>query len=152
MVDKAEFRKAYKNSVDFKLKFRQRMFMAMIIILMTINIFNLINGRLTVLLALIGLVAGSVIGFFLSRMLKVLWHEEKEKVVSQLDLLGIILLIVYMIIELSRDWFVGHWLSGDTLAAFGLIFLTGLMIGRFIGTFRQIRKILRELILDPELD
>jgi Kef-type K+ transport system membrane component KefB len=77
-------------------------------------------------------------------MFKIFWHQEKEKVISQLDTLGIILLVLYIGIEFGRNWIFGYWLSGPTLTAFGLIVLTGLLLGRFLGTLIKIKKVLAE--------
>ena len=57
-------------------------------------------------------------------------------------LLGTILLIVYIGAELGRKYIFQHWLSGAELNAFGLVILTGLLLGRFLGTAIQIKNIL----------
>jgi len=48
-------------------------------------------------------------------MFKIFWHQDKQKVVSQLDTMGTILLIFYIGIEVGRNWIFGHWLSGTAL-------------------------------------
>lgn len=134
--------KNYRQKVDRRLKIRQRIFFVIIPILLAIDIKNVLNDKLSAVLALIGFIFATLIGLLLSRMFKIFWHQEKEKVMSQLDTIGIILLVIYMGIEFFRNWIFGHWLTGPTLTAFGLIILTGLLLGRFLGTLIKINKIL----------
>ncbi len=134
----------YRNKVDKKLIIRQRIFFVIIPILMIMGVINVAKGKLSVAIALSGFMLTTLIGIGLSRMFKILWHEEKEKVISQLDTLGVILLILYVGIELSKKWIFGYWLSGPALTAFGLIIITGLILGRFLGTSIKIRKVLQE--------
>jgi hypothetical protein len=134
----------YKEKVDKKLIIRQRIFFILILILLSISTVNTVQGKVTILLAVSGFLLATAVGVLLSRMFKVFWHEEKGKVVSRLDTLGILLLIIYIAIEATRNWIFSHWLSGPTLTSFGLIILTGLLLGRFLGTLISVHKILNE--------
>lgn len=136
--------KNYQAKVDKKLIIRQRIFLILVLILIIIDILNIIDHKLNIFLAIIGFIFSITIGLFLSRMFKIFWHEEKEKVVSKLDTVGFLFLILYIIIELSKEWIFGHWLSGETLTSFSLIILTGLILGRFLGTVNEIDRILNE--------
>jgi hypothetical protein len=134
----------YRDKVDKKLIIRQRLFFLIILVLVTIGIVNVSTGKISVFIALSGFVVTTLIGLGLSRMFKIFWHQEKEKVISQLDTMGVILLILYISIKLGRNWIFGHWLSGSTLTTFGLIILTGLLFGRFLGTLIRINKVLSD--------
>jgi len=134
--------KYYRENVSKRLMVRQGIFFAIISILAFISIANVIKGKIGINLASGGFLIALAIGLALSRMFKIFWHEEQEKVVSQLDMLGAILLIVYISAELGRKYIFQHWLSGAELNAFGLVILTGLLLGRFLGTAIQIKNIL----------
>lgn len=134
----------YRENVDKKLLIRQLIFVGIIFVLIIITTLNIIEKRIGPLLALFGLILSTSVGVLLSRMFKIFWHQKKEKVMYQLDTLGTTLLIIYIIVEINRKWFFEHWLSGATLSAFSLIILMGLLLGRFIGTFLKINKILEE--------
>jgi hypothetical protein len=134
----------YKTNVDRRLLIRQTIFFIIIAILMVISIRNIVTGKIDDLLAASGFLLATFIGLILSRMFRIFWHEEKERVVSQLDTLGTILLVIYISVELGRKWLFEHWLSGAQLNAFGLIILTGLLLGRFLGTSLQIKQVLSE--------
>ena len=124
--------------------YRQVIFFIIIFILITLSMINIFRGRISATLATSGFLLATIIGLPLSRMFKIFWHQEKGRVVSQLDKFGIIILVLYIGVEFERDWLFGHWLSGDTLTAFGLAVLTGLLLGRFLGTSLDINKILSD--------
>ncbi|MES2623567.1 MAG: hypothetical protein V4576_04155 [Patescibacteria group bacterium] len=140
----------YRAQVDTKLIIRQRIFMIIICVLMAINIGNVVHKNIGVTLATEGFLISTIVGLFLSRMFKIFWHEEKAKVVSRLDTVGVIMLIGYIIFEVSRNQILGHFLSGNKLAAFSLIVLTGLLLGRFLGTLIRIKEILASEGMEPD--
>ncbi len=134
----------YRQNVDTKLIFRQRIFIVVIFILIIISVVNVFEGKISALLAVSGFLISAIIGLVLSRIFKILWHEEKGKVIYQLDKLSITLLVIYIIIEIGRKWFLEHWLTGAALSAFGLIVLMGLLSGRFLGTMIKIKRVLED--------
>lgn len=138
--------KHYRDNVHKKLIIRQRIFLLITLILLIVSIVNISDGKINFLLAAGGFAAGTLIGAGLSRMFKIYWHPEQAKVISRLDALGILLLIIYIAVDIEKSWIFGHWLTGPTLSAFGLIFLTGLLLGRFLGTGFRINKILTKII------
>jgi hypothetical protein len=136
--------KIYRKNVDLRLIIRQRIFFIIVTVFIMISITNIVLGKINYILAISGFALAVVIGLFLSRMFKIFWHDEKEKVVAQLDTVGTILLILYIITEIFRKWIFEHWLSGAELNSFILIVLTGILLGRFLGTGFRIRTTLAE--------
>lgn len=61
------------------------------------------------------------------------WHPSEEKVISQLDVIGTIVITLYIALEIGKTWIFGHWLQGPTLSAFTLALLGGMLGGRFLG-------------------
>ncbi len=96
------------------------------------------------LLASSGLLIGIGLGFLAGRMIKVKWHEKRNKVISEMDRIGMIILIIYIIFEYNRNAIFGRWLEGATLTAFGFSILTGMMLGRFLNTKMDIEDVLKE--------
>lgn len=135
--------KDYRENVSKRLMIRQGVFFVIVSILMAISIVNIFKETIGVILAGSGFLIALAIGLAMSRTFRIFWHEEQEKVVSQLDKLGAILLIVYICAEVGRKFIFQYWLSGAKLNAFGLIILTGLLLGRFLGTAIQIKNVLR---------
>ena len=99
-------------------------------------------NRISILMSLEGLLAGTLIGIVAGRMFKISWDDEAQKVVSRLDKIGVFFLIMYISIEIGRKWLFGYWIHGSALNAFGLIFLAGLMLGRLLTTLKNIKKVL----------
>jgi hypothetical protein len=135
--------KDYRENVSKRLMIRQGVFFVIVLILMVISIVNVFKEKIGVILAISGFLLAGAIGLALSRMFRIFWNEEQEKVVSKLDMFGTILLIGYICAEVGRKFIFQYWLSGAELNAFGLVILTGLLLGRFLGTTIQIRNVLR---------
>lgn len=110
---------------------------------MVISIANVFDEKIGVFLAFSGFLLALAIGLTLSRMFRIFWNQELEKVISKLDVLGTILLIGYICAEVGRKFIFQYRLSGAELNALGLVILTGLLLGRFIGTTIQTKNILR---------
>lgn len=134
--------KDYRENVSTRLIIRLGIFLVIVSILMVFSILNILEGKISVILAGSGFAIALAIGLAMSRTFKIFWHEEQEKVVSRLDKLGAVLLVGYLSAEVGRKYIFQYWLSGAKLNAFGLVVLTGLILGRFLGTAIQIRNVL----------
>ncbi|MBI3581051.1 MAG: hypothetical protein HY098_03085 [Nitrospinae bacterium] len=137
-------RKAAKKHMEGRLSRRLTVFLIITTVLSVIVILNVVEGRISPLLAGGGFALGVTVGLLAGRMFIIFWHPETEKVVSRLDKVGFIILAFYIALEVGRKWVFGHWLHGATLNAFGLAILTGLLLGRFLSMAIKIRKILVE--------
>jgi len=133
-----------KDNVEKKLIIRQLIFIVIIAVLVFLDARNIITGRIDLILAVSGFLLATTVGLALSRMFKIFWHEEKNKVISKLDTTGAILLVIYISFEINRAWIFQHWLTGDLVNVFGLVVLSGLLLGRFLGTVVKIKNVLIE--------
>ena len=106
---------------------------------------DVIQQRFDIGLAFIGFLVGFLAGLFLSRMYRLDWNEETTKVVSQLDLIGRIILAAYVLFMVGRNWILGYWVPASDLMGFVLCFTAGTMIGRVGATRRGIRLVLYAL-------
>jgi len=138
-----------RKYIEVKLLRRLRIFALIIAIIVGIVLFKIFLGEISIGLIVLGLIAGTIIGLIAGRMFKVTWHQETQKVISRLDAIGIIFLVLYIALEIGRKWIFGYWLQGSELTAFGLIFLAGLLLGRFLIMVKNIRKILMDKNLIP---
>jgi Kef-type K+ transport system membrane component KefB len=94
------------------------------------------------LLALLGLIVGTLLGSLASRMYRLSWDEASNKVIARIDRLGFVILVFYIAFEVFRNQLFGHWLQGATLGAFSFSVLAGLMLGQASGTRHGIRRVL----------
>jgi hypothetical protein len=142
--EKIKANRISKKHITSKLVKRIRIFIVVIAIIICIGIYKVLIGEISVYLAILGLIIGIILGFVVGRMYKILWHEETQKVISQVDKIGLVFLFLYIAVEIGRTWFFGNWLQGAELSAFGLIFLAGLLFGRNLAMLKNIKKVLVE--------
>jgi len=102
--------KDYRENVSKRLMIRQVIFFVIVSILMVISIENVLKEKIGVILAISGFVFALAIGLALSRMFRIFWNQEQEKVVSKLDMLGTILLMGYICAEVGRKFIFQYWL------------------------------------------
>jgi hypothetical protein len=112
------------------------------IILTGLMLYDVLEGIIGIELSLGGFFLGLFIGFIATRMFMIHWHEEKAKVVSRFDTIGIIIMLFYAAFSVSRTWLFGHWIHGSILTAFTYSILAGIMIGRIAGMRLKIKTIL----------
>ncbi len=128
--------------MENRLTIRLWLFFIIMSTLLIIVICHVFEGHISALLAAGGFALGIILGFLAGRMFIIFWHPETEKVVSRLDKVGIVILVMYILLAAGRRWFLGHWLHGAELNAFGLAILTGLLLGRLLSMAIKIKNIL----------
>ena len=147
MEKKLTHREHARKHIDKKLRNRLRLYFIIAAIMVAIVIYNLLFSKLDFILSLLGVVGGIILGVVSSRMFHISWDHDGQKVVSQLDLIGGIVLVVYILFELGSEFLIKHYLSADITGAFTFAFITGGMIGRVLGTRGKIVKVLREQLV-----
>jgi hypothetical protein len=153
-VDQFSIFEPVRQHVDHRLRVRLRVFLIVWLILASIIAVNVLRQNLNMGLAFAGFLTGFLTGLFLSRMYRLDWSEETTKVVSQLDLIGRIILAAYVLFMVGRDWIFGHWVQASDLMGLIMCFTAGTMIGRVGATRRGIRLVLHALgsieLQDPD--
>ena len=114
------------------------------ILLTGLMLYEVLEGIIGFELALGGFLLGLFLGFIATRMFIIHWHDERAKVVSRFDTIGIFIMLLYVAFSVSRAWFFGHWIQGSVLTAFTYSILAGVMIGRIVGMRLKIKNILSE--------
>jgi hypothetical protein len=133
-----------KKHIDRKLIFRIRIFYVIGILLTGLMLYDVLENIIGIELSLGGFLMGLFLGFIATRMFIIHWHEERAKVVSRLDTIGIVIMLLYVAFSASRTWLFGHWIHGSVLTAFTYSILAGIMIGRIVGMRLKIKNILSE--------
>jgi hypothetical protein len=137
-------KKTARQHIDTRLRFRLRVYFVIAVVLLFIMFENIAKGIFSLHTELGGLLLGGVIGVLVARMYKISWQEDMQKIVSQLDVVGGIILVFYIGFEIFREEILLHFLSSATVAALTLPIIAGIMLGRLFGTGRKIIRILRE--------
>jgi hypothetical protein len=133
-----------KKYIDRKLIFRIRIFYLIAIILTGLMLYDVLEGIIGIELSIGGFLLGLLLGFIATRMFIIHWHDEKAKVVSRFDTIGIFVMLLYVAFSASRTWLFGHWIHGSVLTAFTYSILAGVMIGRIVGMRLKIKNILSQ--------
>jgi hypothetical protein len=85
-----------------------------------------------------GILLGLVVGIVVSRKYRLSWDEQSMQVVAQVDWVGGIILAVYVLFILGREWIFGHWIPAVSLTVFCLCVSAGSMIGQLVGAERGV--------------
>ena len=134
-----------RQHLDHRLRVRLRIFLIVCLILVSGVTIDVLRHKFDISLVLAGSLTGFLIGLVLGRMYRLEWDRETTKVVSRFDVVGRIILGVYILFMVVRDWILGFWIQASDLMAFILCFTAGTMIGRVAGARRGIREILQAL-------
>ena len=128
--------------IDGKLFFRLRIFSIIFIIMLGFMIYDIFQQTISFALAGEGLLLGIAIGIIAARMFVTKWHELTNKVVSQIDGVGAVVIVFYALFSVFRNGILGYWLHGATLTAFSFSIIGGIMLGRLLATIHNIKNIL----------
>jgi hypothetical protein len=130
--------------LDRKLSLRLRIFVLIFIIMLGIISYDIFQQTISFVLAGGGLLLGIIIGFVAGRTYVTKWHEQTNKVITQIDEIGVVVLILYIAFSVFRSRIFGHWLHGPTLTAFTFSITCGIMLGRLFTTVRGIKNVLSD--------
>lgn len=131
--------------LDKRLFNRLRSLNILSLVLLAAIIFEVIFNGFNVLYALISLFSGLCVGIIVSRMYHLSWDSETNQVVSNMDWIGAIIFIFYIIFIITRSILVGYWTEGTTYVGIIISITAGVMIGRIIGTKHSLISIKEDL-------
>ncbi|HUS02018.1 MAG TPA: hypothetical protein VMY77_09840 [Chitinophagaceae bacterium] len=138
-------RKEVGRFVHRKLLFRLRRLAIIFITITVILIYEISHNYIAAYLAMFGFMLGMIIGLLVARrMHNISWDAETNKAVTKMDRVGIVILALYLLFAISRQWILSHWLQGYALSAFSLSVAAGGMLGRLWSTRQKIRQILKQ--------
>ncbi len=139
-------KKHYTKYVHKSLQVRFGIYVIVSALLLIVFIVRIVLSRINVFLPVGGFLAGGLLGIFLTRIYKIDWDENANKVMFRLDLYSIIILILYIVFEIYREKIVEQFVNGPAVAITSFSVLTGIIIGRVLGMRRKIIGILEENI------
>lgn len=137
-------KRKHKPHLHNKVLWNLRIFYLITIILLGIVIYEILTNRVTISLALISIILGTFIGVFTARMYLFSWDKDTKKIISRLDMFGIIILVIYILASIFRGKIIGQFVAPAYVTGVSLSVATGLMIGRLMGTGHIITSILKK--------
>ncbi len=108
-------------------------------VMLVLLLIRVAQGELSWWQMALGLVVGAGIGVLLGRINRGWWDQATGTVVSQMDVLGVVLLLVYLIFTFSRSRIADAWVD-DAHAAAGVALAlgAGAIAGRILYLLRGI--------------
>jgi hypothetical protein len=130
--------------VDKKLRFRLRLYALISLVMLGIVLYEIFIKILPLEFAAVGILVGLLVGIVTARRYHLSWDKDAKKIVSRLDLVGIIILVLYIGFVIIRSRLIGIFVQGPVVGAVGFSITAGVMIGRVVGTRNAIIEILRK--------
>ena len=144
MDNKESNRRHFVHHLDKRLRFRLRIYFFVALFMLAFVIFDVATAKINILFALVSIIIGIIVGVLSSRMFRISWSHNANKVVSQLDLFGVVILVLYILFEIKRNAIVGFFVQGPQVGAVSFAIISGIMIGRVLGTRGKIIQVLKE--------
>ena len=132
------------EKVDGRIKIRLWIYFFVALAVSGTIIYHLISGQGYVIPTCLTFLVGAGLGNIVSRIYKISWDHGAKKVISRLDDLGIVILILYIVFEISRETIVGFFVQGPAVVGLGLALFDGLMVGRVLGIRGKIKEIFEQ--------
>ena len=142
---KIKNRNFLKEFMDSKLVNKLRLYTLIMVIMIFIVLVEVLRSKFSPELALLGFFLGIIVGIFIARMYKLSWNDTDNNVTGTVDIVGGIILVLYLVYMLTRTYYIGQWVHGISLFAFILSMTAGTMFGRIINTRHDVYKILKAM-------
>lgn len=135
---------AAKKYIHPKLLRSLRIYFIVSLIVLILVIYDMFRDHANPLLVLLGLIVGIVVGKMFTRIYKISWDDTGGNVIQNMDIYGIILIILYIAFDLSREHLVEIFIHDGSVASVSLALLAGAFYGRVLGSIKVIRRVIRD--------
>jgi uncharacterized membrane protein YqgA involved in biofilm formation len=142
-MDTPVTREHVDQHVPKNLRNRVRTYLALAVIIVVVIGYRLFVDQEDLWYAVLAFVIGSAVGIVVSRMYKIWWDTDAEKVASRLDIYGIVLLVAYVAFELLGEHYIRQTFAGPMILTMILALSGGAVLGRGIGIGRTMFRVLR---------
>ncbi len=131
-----------------KLRRQLRIFYLIALVLLAITLYRVVRGEVAAGPALFALALGVALGAVVSRVYRLGWDEETRTIVGEIDIVGGVILTLYLVFALTKGRLIGQWVvDAHEASVLGLGLTGGVMLGRVIFTSGGIHALL--LAADP---
>lgn len=143
-LNRIENRKLLTKHTDPKLRRSLRIYLLVSLVVFIFMVISALRSGASFIAVLIGLIAGVLIGILFSRVYKISWNKDADHAIYKMDILGIVLLVIFIFFDLNRGNLVELFIHGESVGAASLALLAGAFYGRVLGSGRDIIKVLKE--------
>lgn len=134
-----------RQNVHRKIKIKLWIYFLVFMISLMMSMFHFVKGQISFYFPLGGFVIGFLIGHIVSRMNKVIWDEDSEKIDLKLDKLGIVILLVYVLFVIFKNTLIEDVVHLHHISSISLAVLSGTMLGHAVALRKKVLKIYRKL-------
>lgn len=139
-----ENRQIAKKYVAPKLKNQLVLFFYIIIVIFLFGFYEMWLRKADLNLMVFGISLGLLIGVIAGRIFKICWSNKMSCVISKLDRTGLMILVVYILINIVGEILFRKWIDKTSYLAFVLFFCGGLLLGRLLAIVSHIKRVLVE--------
>lgn len=137
-------RKLINKHVDKKLRNKLRMYFVISAALIVAVSYEIITGVVGFPFVLAGMAIGILLGFIVARVFHISWDHDAKQTISRLDILGGVILALYVVFAIFRAKIIGSFVHGQAIGGVSISITTGIMIGRMLGIRGRIIQVLKE--------
>lgn len=137
------FSEKHREHVSRRLQYRIVVFLVIGIFLLGLFLYDLLLGEVSWPIGIGALIVGCIIGYMYGRLTRIIWHESREQIVMQVDIVYFILIGGYIALSIARETLLKDFLSGAALLAVSYAVAAGILLGRFLGVHGKIMHTLR---------
>ncbi|BDZ71402.1 hypothetical protein [Methanobacterium petrolearium] len=134
-----------REFLDKRVFTRLRILTIISIVLFAATVYEVVINGFNIIYAVTSIILGVGVGIIVSRMYHLSWDEETNQVVSNMDWIGAIIFILYIIFIITRTIVVGYWTDGTTYMGIIVSITAGVMFGRMSGTKHTLTRIKNDL-------
>lgn len=137
-----EFTEDIRKYAHLRLKIRLIIYFILSVGMLGVAVYDIVADNAGIISSVVGVAVGIIVGFIVTRSFKISWDEDAQKVITQLDEYGAIILAVYIGLEIYREKLVEYFIHDSSAVSISFAVLTGIMIGRVLGIRRRFQKVL----------
>jgi len=136
-------REARRALLSPKLRRQLRIFSLIALVLLALVLYRVVRGEVAAGPALIAVALGVALGAIVSRVYRLGWDEQTQLIVGEIDIVGGVILALYLIFALTKGHLLGLWVAdAHEASVLGLGLTGGVMLGRIVFTGGGIRALL----------
>ena len=133
-----------RQHIDRSIRIRVRIYSLIFLVVGVIVVAETVGQGLRAVLPVLACMAvGLVVGVAASRMFHLSWDAVSKRVIGRLDVVGGVILVLYVLFSVFRTRIIGFWFDGPVVGVAGLAALAGVMAGQVIGTGHGVRRVYR---------
>lgn len=136
-------REHFNTHVNPKLRRNILIYLSISGLIFLVILYRIISAGNSFHYPLLAFAVGLIVGMVVSRMYVISWDKDADRVVSRMDIYGVIFLAAYILFEISSEHFIKQWFRGPLVLTVILSLVGGTLLGRGFGMIKKIVRLLK---------